>query len=76
MFKWFRRRLQEWARRVQQKRIEKLLEETRRLKAQVLESNAGEPIRLTSEERRRLDALRKSIDPDVLKNIDLLADAE
>ena len=70
MFKWFRTRLQEWARRVQQKKVERLLEETRRLKAQVLESNAGQPIRLTSQERRRLDALRKSIDPDVLKNID------
>ena len=76
MFKWFRTRLQEWARRVQQKEVERLLEETRRLKAQVLASNAGQPIRLTSEERRRLDALRKSIDPDILKNIDLLADAE
>ena len=58
------------------KEVERLLEETRRLKAQVLASNPGQPIRLTSEERRWLDALRKSIDPDILKNIDLLADAE
>jgi hypothetical protein len=49
--------------RVQQKKIERLLEEGRRLKAQVLESNGGAPIRLTTEERRRLDAMRKGIDP-------------
>ena len=76
MFKWFRTRLQEWASRVQQKKIERLLEEGRRLKAQVLESNGGAPIRLTAEERRRLDAMRKEIDPEILKKIDLLADAE
>ena len=76
MFKWFRTRMQEWVSRVQQKKIERLLEEGRRLKAQVLESNGGAPIRLTAEERRRLDAMRKEIDPEILKKIDLLADAE
>lgn len=76
MFKWFRTRLQEWASRVQQKETEKLLEEGRRLKAQVLESHGGAPIQLTAEARCRLDALRKEIDPEILKKIDLLADAE
>jgi hypothetical protein len=42
----------------------------------VLESNGGAPIRLTAEERRRLDALRKEIAPEILKKIELLADAE
>jgi hypothetical protein len=32
MFEWFRTRLQKWARRVQQKEIERLLEENRSLK--------------------------------------------
>jgi hypothetical protein len=76
MFEWFRTRLQEWARRVQQRKIERPLEKTRRLKAQLRESNGGEPIRLTAEERRRLDDLRKRIDPEILKKIDLLADVE
>jgi hypothetical protein len=76
VFKWFRTRLQDWASRVQQKEIERLYEEGRRLKAQVLESNGGAPIQLTAEERHRLDAMRKQIDPEVLKKIDLLADAE
>jgi hypothetical protein len=76
MFRWIRTRLEGWAHRVQQKKIERLLEETRRLKTQVLESNGGEPIRLTFEERRRLDAMRKTIDPELLRNIDLLADVE
>jgi hypothetical protein len=76
MFKWFRTRFQEWASRVQQKESKRLLEEGRRLKAQVLESNGGAPIQLTAEERRRLDAMRKEIDPEILKKIDLLADAE
>jgi hypothetical protein len=40
----------------------------------VLESNGGAPIQLTAEERRRLDAMRKEIDPEILKKIDLLAD--
>jgi hypothetical protein len=76
MFGWIRTRLQGWAHRVQQKEIERLIEENRRLKAQWLESSGGKPIRLTPEQRRRLDAKRKHVDPEVLKYIDLLADAE
>jgi hypothetical protein len=76
MFGWIRTRLQGWAHRVQQKETERLIEENRRLKAQLLESNGGKPIRLTPEERHRLEVMRKRIDPEVLKHIDLLADAE
>jgi hypothetical protein len=76
MFAWIRTRLQGWAHRVQQKKVDRLIEEGRRLKAQLLESNGGKRIRLTLEQRRRLEAMRKRIDPDVLKHIDLLADAE
>jgi hypothetical protein len=42
----------------------------------VLESNGGRPIRLTADARRWLDSPRKNIDPEILKRIDLLADAE
>ena len=76
MFGWIRTRLQGWVHRVQQKEIERLIEENRRLKAQLLERNGGKPIRLTPEQRRRLEAMRKRIDPEVLKQIDLLADAQ
>jgi hypothetical protein len=76
MFRWFRTRLQAWVQRVQEKEIERRLEATHLLKALVLASNGGKPIRLTADERRRLDGLRKNIDPEVLKRIDLLADAE
>jgi hypothetical protein len=76
MFQWFRIRLQAWAHRIADKEIARLMDEGRRLKAQVLESNGGAPIRLTAEQHRRLDAMRKNIDPEVLKKIDLLADAE
>ena len=76
MLRWIRTRLQRWASRVQQKRIEKLLEEARRLKAQVLERNGGKPIRLSGEQSRRLDALRKRIDPELLRKIDRLTDTE
>jgi hypothetical protein len=76
MFAWIRTRLQGWAHRVQQKEVERLIEESRRLKAELLESNGGKPIRLTVEERRRLEAMRKRIDPELLKHIDLLTDTE
>ncbi len=76
MFGWIRTHLQGWAHRVQQKETERLLEENRRLKAQLLASNGGKPIRLTPEERHRLEVMRKRIDPEVLKHIDPLPDAE
>jgi hypothetical protein len=76
MFKWIRKRLQEWVSSVQQEEIEKLLEVGRRLKAQVLERNGGAPNWRSTEQRDRLDAMRKKIDPEILKRIDLLAHAE
>ena len=76
MFGWIRTRLQGWAHRVQQKETERLLAENRRLKAQLLASNGGKPIRLTPEQRHRLEVMRKRIDPEVLKHVDPLPDAE
>jgi hypothetical protein len=60
---------------VLEKEIDKLTEETRRLNA-LLKSRGGQPIRLTANQHRRLDAMRKDIDPEILKRIDLLDNAE
>ena len=76
MFQKLRTRLRDWVDRRLQKEIDRLHAEGLRLKAEVLESTGGAPIRLTPEEHARLDALRKKIDPADLKKIDLLADAE
>ncbi len=46
------------------------------MKAEVLKKNGGKPIRLSPEEHQRLNELRKNIDPEVLKRIELFDDAE
>ena len=76
MFRWLKQRLFDWADRYQQREIERLHTELVRLKAEVLKSNGGQPIRLSPEAHQRLNEMRKKIDPEVLKRIDLLADAE
>ena len=47
-----------------------------RLKAEALKSNGGKPIILTPEEQQRLDELKKGIDPEVLKRIDVITNDE
>jgi len=59
-----------------QREIERLVAENRRLKAEIMSHNGGQPIRLTPQEQARLDALRRDIDPEVLKRIDVWADPE
>ena len=76
MIGWLKQRLVDWAVRVQQREIDRQHAEAVRLKAEVLKSNGGKPIRLTPEEHQRLNELREKIDPEVLKRIDVLADAE
>ncbi len=76
MIGWLKQRLVDWAVRVQQREIDRRHAEAVRLKAEVLKSNGGKPIRLTPEEHQRLNELREKIDPEVLKRIDVLADAE
>ena len=71
-----KQRLFEWAGRKQQQEIERLHAEVMRLKAEVLKSNGGKPIRLSPEHHEQLNELRKKIDPEVLNRIDLLADAQ
>jgi len=76
MFTWLKKRIVDWADRYQKREIERLLAEALELKAEVLKATGEPRIRLTPEQRLRLDALRKRIDPEVLKRIDMLADAE
>ena len=72
MLRWLRTKLVRWAEQYQRRRIEELLKETRALKAQLLEWNDGEPITLTLKERKLLAEKRKGIDPNVLREIDIL----
>ena len=76
MFAWLKKRLVDWADRYQKREIERLHAEGLRLKAELLKINGGQPIRLTPEERQRLNELRKNIDPERLKQINVLLDAE
>jgi len=65
-----------WAVRMQQKEIGRMHAELVRLQAEALKNNGGKPIILTPEEQQRLDELKKGIDPEVLKWIGVLGDAE
>ena len=72
MFQWLTTRPSKWSERIQQREIERLLEERRALKAQARELNGGKPIRLSPEDKKRLAEKRKGIDPEWLKAIDAL----
>lgn len=61
---------------MQQKEIGRMHAELVRLQAEALKNNGGKPIILTPEEQQRLDELKKGIDPEVLKWIGVLGDAE
>jgi hypothetical protein len=76
MFGWLKQRLINWADRYQKREIERLYVESLRLKAEVLKTTGEERIRLTPEECLSLNELRKKLDPEVLKRIDVLFDAE
>jgi len=54
-----KQRLFEWAGRKQQQEIEQLHAEVVRLKAEVLKSNGGKPIRLSPEHQQQLNELKK-----------------
>jgi len=72
MFKWLTTRVVHWVERWQQRRIDALLAEKRALKARLLELNGGKPIRLSDEQRTRLAAMQKKLDPNTLKAIEAL----
>ncbi len=76
MYRWLKQRLVDWAVRVQQKEIDRLHAEAVRLKAKVLKNNGGKPIVLSPEEQQRLNELKKGIDSEVLKRIDVLTNDE
>jgi hypothetical protein len=72
VFRWLKTRLMKCANRYQEQRFERLLQENRRLKAQLLELNDGQPITLSPDEKRRLDATRQKLDPQVLQALDAI----
>jgi len=58
-----------WADRCQQREIQRLREEGRRLKEEVINLNEGEMIPLSSEQRCLLAEKAKGIDPEVLEEV-------
>lgn len=76
MIGWLKARIQAWAHRVQQREVNRLLAENSRLKTELLDSSDGEPIQLTPAERKRLEKLRKDIDPTALPEFEQLGDSE
>jgi hypothetical protein len=72
MFCWLKTCLMQCAHRYQEQRFERLLTENRRLKAQLLALNDGQPITLSPEHKRRLAAQRRALDPQVLQALDAI----
>ena len=69
MFTRWKRWLVAWAERQQQREIQRLHEESCRLKEELLRLTGEERIILSPEQRRRLWEKAKRIDPEVLKQI-------
>jgi len=69
MFRRLKKRLTAWALRQQQREVDRMHAKLVKLKADVLKSNGGEPIRLTPEEHQRLNERRRTIDPETLKRM-------
>ena len=69
VFRRLKRWLVTWAEGYQERERERLYEESCRLRAELMDLNGGEPIRLSPEERRLLAKKAKGIDPEVLKQI-------
>ena len=76
MFGWLKKRFVDWADRYQQREIARLHADALRLKAELLKTTGEHRVRLTPEQRDRLNMLRKTIDSERLKQIDVLFDAE
>lgn len=72
MFNWLKTSLTKCAQRSHEKRFERLLQENRRLKAQLRELNDGQAIRLSPAEKRELAAKRQALDPQVLQTLDAI----
>jgi len=69
MFTRWKQWLVAWAERQQQREIQRLHEERRRLKEELLRLTREERIILSPEQRRQLWGKAKRIDPEVLKQI-------
>ncbi len=71
MLSWLKKRLVDWAEKVQQREIARLREESQRLKEEI-ERETGHPIQLTPDERRLLAEKASRIDLQTLKQISVL----
>jgi hypothetical protein len=69
VFKRLKKWLVAWAEGYQQREMERLYEKSCRLRAELMDINGGEPIRLSPEQRRLLGEKAKGIDAEVLKQI-------
>jgi len=69
MFQRLKTSMVAWADRCQQREIQRLREEGRRLKEEVINLNGGETIPLSPEQLRLLAEKAKGIDPEVLEEI-------
>ena len=76
MLRWMKARFQKFVDWAAHKEIERLLKKNQRLKAESIAANGGKPIRLSAQDRAKLDALRKKLDPELVKKYDLRADHE
>jgi hypothetical protein len=76
MFHWLKARFRKLLEQAGEKEIQRLLRERERLRTALINANGGKPIRLTAEQRARLDALRKKLDPELAKKYDLRMDYE
>jgi len=71
MLRWLKRRLVAWASDVQRREIARLQEESSRLKREIEEAT-GDPVQLTTEQRRILAEKAPGIDPETLEQMSAL----
>ena len=72
VLRWLKTRLMKCVKRYQERRFERLLQENRRLKAELLERNDGQPISLSPDQKRQLAAKRQKLDPQALQGLDTI----
>ena len=68
MFRSLKKRLQEWAEKVQRREIVRLQQETMQLKEQI-ERRTGRPIQFMPDEQHLLVEKSKGIDPETVKKL-------
>ncbi len=69
MLRWIKTKLSAFVERAYERKIERLTQKSRALKAELEVLNGGKPIVLSEESRARLRKAREGIDPERLKQI-------